>query len=85
MGELSLRNEVIVNNKTFVDTLDSDWRRAQRSWHRELAASSLKEWLVTIVGVACSWRGSLAVGFDTGRECELVALQAVVARRKSGE
>lgn len=84
MSESSLRNEVIVNNKTFVDTrdFDSDW---WRSWHQELAANSLMEWIETIVEAACLWRVSLAVGFDIGRECEIAASRVAVVRRTSDE
>lgn len=52
MNESFRRNEVIVSNKTSVDTRDFDsdyWRL----WPRELAVSSLMEWLkmLTIVAV----------------------------------
>ena len=84
MSESSLRNEVIVNNKTFVDTRDYDsgWWHL---WHRELEANNLMEWIETIVEVACLWQVSLAVDFDTGIECEIVALLVEVERHMSGE
>lgn len=87
MSELSRRSEAIVNNKTFVDTLDSDWRRARHSWHRELAESSLMEWLEMrrAGGVAC-WSSAVAAaaaGSDTVRGCGLVAALVEAERRTS--